>query len=137
MNKVFLVGTIGSIYDVKDVGSTKVLNFSVATNDYYKGEKKTDWHRCIAWGKTAELIKQYFDKGKQIIISDGKLTYNKYEKDGKSIEQAQVTVNAFEFSQSDNSGGYKKKSRAQEEPTSQGREQRVNEDEYIEDDIPF
>ena len=35
LNKVELIGTVGSVY-VKDFGNTRCVNFSVATNQCYK-----------------------------------------------------------------------------------------------------
>ena len=53
LNKVELIGTVGSVY-VKEFGTTKVANFSVATNYCYKSSQdepviETTWHRVTAW----------------------------------------------------------------------------------------
>ena len=63
LNRVELRGTVGSVY-VKDFGTTKVANFSVATNDCYKSSQgepviETTWHRVIAWESqdTADAFK--------------------------------------------------------------------------------
>ena len=142
MNKVFLVGNIGSKYELKQTKSgLSILNFTVATTDSVKGqngyEKKTDWHKCTAFGKTAENIDKYFDKGKQIIITDAKLSYSRYEKDGKNVDKTDIIVNQFEFGAFDNGGSGGKKSYKKQENTYQEQRQRSNEDNYVEDDIPF
>ena len=61
----------------------KLAKFSIATNDYYynkAGEKiaDTQWHNIIAWGKTAEIIEKYVEKGQEVAI-EGKLTSRSYD----------------------------------------------------------
>ena len=63
----------------------KVARFSLATNEYYKdgkGEKQTDtnWHTVVAWGKVADIIQKYAEKGKEIGIV-GKLKTRTYTMD--------------------------------------------------------
>ncbi|MGY6741146.1 MAG: single-stranded DNA-binding protein [Cecembia sp.] len=87
-NRVTLIGRLGAKPEVKrfDDGKLKA-SFSLATNDYYKnqnGEKveETTWHLLVAWGKSAEIIEKYTDKGSEIAV-DGKLTNRSYtDKDG-------------------------------------------------------
>ncbi|CAH8296138.1 single-strand DNA-binding protein [Mariniflexile fucanivorans] len=83
-NKVQLIGNIGNEPDFKELeGGKKVVNFSLATNEIYKnaeGVKVTDtqWHNIVAWGKTAEVIKKYTNKGDEIAV-EGKLVSRSYE----------------------------------------------------------
>ncbi|QKX07713.1 single-stranded DNA-binding protein (plasmid) [Aquimarina sp. TRL1] len=83
-NKVQLIGNLGNDPEVKDLeGGKKVANFSIATNDYYynkQGDKITDtqWHNVVAWGKTAEIIEKYANKGEKVAI-EGKLTTRSYD----------------------------------------------------------
>ena len=71
-----------------------LLQFSVAKNDY---KKEGHFYNCVAFGKTAELIAQYFSKGSQIMIY-GELWNNNYQnKDGVMIYQDKITVREFEF----------------------------------------
>jgi single-strand DNA-binding protein len=50
--------------------------------------EQTEWHKVVAWGKTAEIIEKYVTKGKEIAI-DGKLTHRSYE--DKNGEKRYVT----------------------------------------------
>jgi single-strand DNA-binding protein len=87
-NKVQLIGRVGQDPEILDLETGKKLaKFSIATNDNYtnaKGEKieHTDWHNVVAWGKTAEIIEKFVNKGKEIAV-EGKLTTRSWEdKDG-------------------------------------------------------
>lgn len=97
-NKVQLIGHVGQEPEVKTVNNKKVANLTIATNDYYyndKGEKveQTEWHRITAWGKPAEIIEKYVDKGKEVAI-EGKLTHRSYEdKEGNKRYVTEVLVN--------------------------------------------
>ena len=65
----------------------KVVDFQVATNEVYKDkkgatQKNTTFHKCQAWGKTAEIAGKLLAKGKMVAI-EGKLSNREYEdKDG-------------------------------------------------------
>ncbi len=83
-NKVQLIGNLGQEPEIINLESGKKLaKFSIATNDYYynkQGDKITDtqWHNIVAWGKTADIIEKYVNKGQEIAI-EGKLTSRSYE----------------------------------------------------------
>ena len=71
-NKVQLIGNLGNDPEIINLESgNTVAKFSIATNESYKnasGEKVTDtqWHRIVAFGKTAQIIEKYVTKGKEI-----------------------------------------------------------------------
>lgn len=83
-NKVQLIGNVGNVPEVKTLeGGKKVVNFSLATNEFYKnsdGEKvqNTQWHAIVAWGRIAEVVAEYVEKGKEVAI-EGKLNSRSYE----------------------------------------------------------
>jgi single-strand DNA-binding protein len=93
-NKVQLIGHVGQDPEIKNLeGGKKVANFTIATNDSYKNDKgekveQTEWHKVVAWGKTAEIIEKYVTKGKEIAI-EGKLTHRSY--DDKNGEKRYIT----------------------------------------------
>jgi single-strand DNA-binding protein len=97
-NKVQLIGNLGNKPEIINLESGKKLaKFSIATNENYKnaqGEKitETNWHNCVAWNKTAEIIEKYVEKGKEIAI-EGKLTTRSYDdKDGTKKYITEVVV---------------------------------------------
>ena len=93
-NRVQLIGNVGNDPEIKNLeGGKKVANFTIATNDSYrndKGEKvdQTEWHKVVAWGKTAEIIEKFVTKGIQVGL-DGKLTHRSY--DDKNGEKRYMT----------------------------------------------
>lgn len=98
-NKVQLIGNLGTQPEVIHLDSGKTLaKFTMATNDVYKnnqGEKvqDTQWHNIVAWGKTAQIIEQYINKGQEIAI-EGKLTSRSYDdKEGNKRYVTEIVVN--------------------------------------------
>lgn len=97
-NKVTLIGRTGKEVEVHqyDNGNIKA-SVSLATSDYYtnsQGEKveQTEWHNLVAYGKTAEIMQKYVEKGKEIAI-EGKITYRSYDdKDGQKRTITEIRV---------------------------------------------
>ena len=93
-NKVTLIGRTGKEVEVftYENGNLKA-SVSLATSDYYtnqNGEKveQTEWHNLVAFGKVAEIMQKYVEKGKEIAI-EGKITYKSY--DGQDGQKKYVT----------------------------------------------
>jgi single-strand DNA-binding protein len=92
---------------------TAVVEFNVAVNRKWKdrsGEMKEEVNfiNCIAWGKTAENINQYFQKGSPILI-EGRIKVDQWEDpDGKKRSKTKVLIERFNFC------GGKKKEEAKE-----------------------
>jgi single-strand DNA-binding protein len=98
-NKVQLIGNLGMNPEIKTVdGGKKLAKMSIATNESYKnakGElvKETQWHNLIAWGKTADIIEKYLEKGSEVAI-EGKLINRNYtDKDGAKRYITEIQVN--------------------------------------------
>jgi len=85
-NHVQLIGHVGQDPKTTQLESgKKVARLSLATNENHKngkGEKVTDthWHNIVAWGKTADIIEKYVQKGREIGIV-GKLRTRSYTMD--------------------------------------------------------
>ena len=89
VNKVILVGNLGRDAEIRYTsGGTAVATLSLATTDIWidKGgqrQEKTEWHRIVLWGKTAETLQEYLLKGRQIYI-EGRLQTRQWDdRDGK------------------------------------------------------
>lgn len=98
VNKVTLVGRLGQDPETKDVNGTTVTNFSLATSETWKdknsGEKKerTEWHRLVAWGRQAEIVGEYLQKGSLVYI-EGQLQTRKWtDKDDNERYTTEIRV---------------------------------------------
>jgi single-strand DNA-binding protein len=93
LNKVMLIGNLGSDPEVRTVGSgARVANFSIATSRQWTGrdgtpQEKTEWHRIVAWDnergpKLADVAERFLRKGERVYV-EGEIEYRSYEdKDG-------------------------------------------------------
>lgn len=78
VNKVLLLGNVGKDPEIRSTaGGTVVASFSLATADRQKDQQgnwqdHTEWHNLVAFGRTAEVIRDYVKKGSQLFI-EGKL----------------------------------------------------------------
>ena len=74
VNKVILVGNLGRDAELRYTpGGAPVATLNMATTEIWndKGgqrQEKTEWHRVVLWGKTAESLSEYLTKGKQIYV---------------------------------------------------------------------
>lgn len=98
-NKVQLIGRLGDKIEVKTLESGKVFGrVNIATNEVYrnvKGEKVTEttWTNLVIWGKNAEILDKYTDKGSEIGV-EGKLSNRSYtDKNGEKKYITEVVVN--------------------------------------------
>lgn len=103
MNKVIIMGNLGRDPETRYMPSgAAATTINVATSrgwtDKNSGEKQeeTSWHRCVAFGKTAEVIAEHFTKGRKILI-EGRLKYGQYEKDGITRYTCDIVIERFEF----------------------------------------
>ena len=99
LNKVMLIGRLGRDPETRFTASGQaVCNFTLATDESYKDksgakQQKTEWHRLVAWGKTAEIAQQYLKKGSLVYI-EGKLQSREWEdkRDGAKKTVTEIIV---------------------------------------------
>lgn len=83
-------------YSSKD-SSIAVARYTLAIDSGYGDKKRTDFIRCIAFGKTGEFASKYFSKGKRVLV-EGRLQIGSYEnKDKVKIPTADIIVEKQEF----------------------------------------
>lgn len=79
INSVTQTGHVGKVDPIRDAGSSKVLNFSLAVNQGRKNDDKpVMWFKCSVWGKSAEYLVQKIAKGDKIAVS-GELGFEKWD----------------------------------------------------------
>jgi single-strand DNA-binding protein len=103
INKVILIGHLGKDPELKFTPSGQpVANFSVATSEKWTGKdgnpgEKTEWHRIVVWGKTAENCKQYLFKGSAVYL-EGKLQTREWEnKEGQKQRTTEIVAHSVQF----------------------------------------
>jgi single-strand DNA-binding protein len=96
-NKITLVGNVGRDPELKVVGNSKVVDFSIAINEPARGQnpEKTEWYRVSFWDKKAEIIAQYVKKGTQILV-EGRLSVRTYL-DNTQKERYSLEVSGLDF----------------------------------------
>lgn len=98
LNKCMILGRCGQDPVVKhQADGGQVTSFSLATTNTSNrnGEKKetTEWHNCVAFGRTAEIAGQYLKKGSQALV-EGSLRTSKYkDKEGNDRQSTNIVVN--------------------------------------------
>lgn len=119
-NTIIVLGNIGQMQELKYTPNGQpVVEFSVADNlpKDKEGNERTQWYNCHAYGRVAELIAEYFSKGKPIIVS-GRLMSRIYtRRDGAAGFSLDVQVSAFDFVNVGGSGNSERKPADPVEPT--------------------
>tara|TARA_Y100000593_G_scaffold48716_1_gene91869 strand:+ start:3812 stop:4255 length:444 start_codon:yes stop_codon:yes gene_type:complete len=144
LNKVILIGRLGTHPEETILGESKVAEFSVATNDTWKdknGEKqeRTEWHTCKAWGRLADLAVNYLTKGSQVYL-EGSIQTRSWEKDGSMHYKTEIKVFKIEFLDSKSSEESEAQSNSAMDSLSNARskfESNERSDNAQADDIPF
>lgn len=107
VNRTLLQGNLVRRPEMADTRDSDICNLTVASTRKYKDKEDTVFMDCVAYGKTAENIYKFFDKGSPIIV-EGRLTQNEWEdrKTGDKRSKIILTVEAFHFAGStDKDGG--------------------------------
>lgn len=103
VNKAIILGRIGvepKFFDTANGG--KIARLSVATSEKWKdkatGEQKekTDWHNIVFFGRRAEIIESYFNKGDMIYV-EGKIRNTMWEKEGTKHYAVEIHADNFSF----------------------------------------
>ena len=103
VNKAILIGRLGKDPDLRYTPSGKaVASFSLATSERWSGQdgqkkESTTWHNIVAWGRQAEVLKEYMHKGSQVYI-EGRISNRSYDdKEGNKKYISEVVVQNFQF----------------------------------------
>ena len=138
VNKVILVGNLGRDAELRATPSgASVANFSIATTENWTGkdgqkQEKTEWHKIVLWGKTADTLQPYLTKGKQIYI-EGRLETRQWEKDGQKHYTTEIKADRIVLLGGGSRGGERT-----ERTDSGGYQDPMKEPAAItDDDIPF
>ena len=84
LNKVMLIGNLGADPEIRHTPSGQsVATLRMATNEVWKDregtkQERTEWHRVVAWGRLAEIAREYLSKGRQIYV-EGRLQTRQWQ----------------------------------------------------------
>lgn len=103
MNRAVLLGNLGRDPELKYTqNQVPVCSFSIATTEKRKDQsgqwvEVTEWHRIVAWQKTAENCGKYLTKGSKVLV-EGKIQTRKYEaKDGSDKYVTEIVAQSVHF----------------------------------------
>lgn len=111
LNKAMLIGNLGQDPEVRYTQSnTAVATLSIATSERYKDsngeyQEKTEWHRVVAWGRTAEICQQYLTKGSKVYIEGPIQTRQWEDKDGQKRYTTEIKALQMVMLDSRGNGG--------------------------------
>lgn len=103
VNKVILVGNLGRDPELRYTKNGQaVANFSLATTEQWNSrdgqrEERTEWHRIVAWAKTAELCSQYLSKGRSVYIEGQLRTRDWEDRDGNKRQTTEIHAQTVQF----------------------------------------
>jgi len=136
LNKVQLIGRLGQDPEVRYTKSnTAVATLSLATSEKYKDDsgqyqEKTEWHRVVAWGRVAEICKDYLKKG-SLVYLEGSIHTKEWEKDG--VKRYTTEVKAYQMKMLDS-----KNSNQESKPEENNQPVEISKNfDDMDDDLPF
>ncbi len=101
-NKVILMGNLTRDPETRTIPSGQtVTNFGLAVNRTWRdsngaSQESVSFIDCVAWAKTGEILAQYLQKGRPVLVS-GRLEQRSWEQDGQKRSKVEVVVEDFNF----------------------------------------
>jgi single-strand DNA-binding protein len=103
LNLCQFIGNLGKDVDMRSTpAGLSIANFSIAVADGYKDKQTgqqvdaTEWVKCVAFGKLADICGQYLNKGSSVYVS-GRMKTRKYEKDGQTHYATEIAVEEMQM----------------------------------------
>lgn len=152
VNKVILLGNVGKDPDIRSTaGGMTVASFSLATADRQKDQQgnwqdKTEWHNLVAFGRTAEIVRDYVKKGTQLFI-EGKIQTRSWDDktSGEKKYRTEILVNELSLlggnpgrsNEGGSTGGYSRSNTASYDQRTPAPQNDYADQGITDDDIPF
>ena len=136
-NVTTLIGRLGDKPTCRTLNDgARVANFSIATDDGYKGRdgnwvKRTTWHRVTVFGdKRVDFIEAHYAKG-DLVHFTGRLSYSQSERDGVKYNNAELVGSTSLLS------SVNRDDPAAAAPKSQGKRKKAEPRQDLDEEIPF
>lgn len=131
---------------------------TLASSEFYKDkdgnkQNRTEWHRVVLWERLAEIVSQYCHKGSQLFVEGSLQTREWQDKDGNKRYTTEIVGKNIQLldpkGQGQGSGyqagtdkpsnypNYDNSAAPQAEQQAKPFEVKKNDEEFIEEDIPF
>lgn len=121
VNRVILLGNLGADPEVRTSPNGSVIaNLRIATGEAWKDQQgqlqeRTEWHRVIVFGKSAEVAQQYLRKGSKVYL-EGRIQTRKWQdKEGKDQYTTEIVTQGFQMldrKEDSGQGGYQQQTPA-------------------------
>lgn len=100
VNKVILLGNVGKDPEIRATGGgTMVASFGLATSERTKDQSgnwtdRTEWHNLVAYGRLAEIIRDYVKKGSKLFV-EGRIQTRSWDdkNSGEKKYRTEIIVN--------------------------------------------
>jgi single-strand DNA-binding protein len=103
VNKVIIIGNLGANPELKYLPSGQaVCEMRLATSETFNDkqgqrQERTEWHRVVCWGKTAENAAKYLEKGRQVYVEGRLQTRSWDDKEGNKRYTTEVVAQQVVF----------------------------------------
>ncbi len=143
LNKAMIIGRLGQDPEVRYTQSnTAVATLNVATNERFKDrngelQERTEWHRVVAWGRTAEICQEYLKKGSQVYIEGPIQTREWEDKEGQKRYTTEIKALTLTMLDSRGGGGGGMERTSDNSASSSGGVELDDSFDDMDDDLPF
>jgi single-strand DNA-binding protein len=148
VNRVTLLGNIGKDPEVSFLPSgTAVAKFGLATSERFKDkggewQDRTEWHNVVAFGKLAEIVRDYVKKGNKLYVEGALRTSSWDDKtSGQKRYKTEIIMNELSLlsgrGDGDGGGGGSRSNTASFDQRSPAQDDYASQVEITDDDVPF
>ena len=104
LNKVMIIGNLGADPELRYTNNNQaVTTLSVATHEAWGGkdgserQERTEWHKVVVFGRTAENCANYLKKGRSVFVEGRLQTRDWEDKDGNKRYTTEIVANTVQF----------------------------------------
>lgn len=100
-NQVMLIGNLGADPIIKTFANgQRMARLSIATQIRRhslngKEEKMVKWHQLVAWGGTADIIRNMLKKGRRVAIEGRLNQHTWHDENGQTHKKTEVVIQDF------------------------------------------
>lgn len=104
VNRVILVGNVGTKPEIRYVGDRAVATFRLATNepsrkspDGHDIPERTEWHNIVMWDKAAEIAEKYIQPGTKLYLEGRLRTRQWQDRNAITRDRTEIVVEIFDI----------------------------------------